>query len=55
MKQDVDILFANELQITSLYEENTFEAAAERARADVALAALTERGGECDPAWRRNG
>ena len=41
VKQDVDILFANETEITSLYEENTFEAAAERARADVALAALT--------------
>src|SRR5580658_7478749 len=37
----VDILFANEAEITSLYEENTFEAAAERARRDVALAALT--------------
>jgi sugar/nucleoside kinase (ribokinase family) len=41
VKQDVDILFANEAEVTSLYEENTFEAAAERARADVALAALT--------------
>ena len=41
MKQDVDILFANEAEVTSLYEENSFEAAAERARADVALAALT--------------
>ncbi len=50
----VDILFANETEITSLYEENTFEAAAEAARRDVALAALTRseagslilRGGE---------
>jgi fructokinase len=41
VKQDVDILFANEAEVTSLYEENGFEAAAERARADVALAALT--------------
>src|SRR5215472_3350108 len=41
VKQDVDILFANEAEVTSLYEENTFEAAAARARADVALAALT--------------
>ena len=41
VKQDVDILFANEAEVTSLYEENTFKAAAERARADVALAALT--------------
>ena len=37
----VDILFANETEITSLYEENTFEAAAEHARRDVGLAALT--------------
>jgi len=37
----VDILFANETEITSLYESNTFEEAAEAARRDVALAALT--------------
>jgi fructokinase len=41
VKQDVDILFANEAEVTSLYEENSFEAAAEAARRDVALAALT--------------
>jgi sugar/nucleoside kinase (ribokinase family) len=41
VKRDVDILFANEAEITSLYELNTFEAAAEAARQDVALAALT--------------
>jgi fructokinase len=41
VKQGVDILFANEAEVTSLYEENTFEAAAEKARSDVALAALT--------------
>jgi sugar/nucleoside kinase (ribokinase family) len=41
VKENVDILFANEAEITSLYEENTFEAAVERARADVTLAALT--------------
>ena len=54
VREDVDILFANEAEVTSLYEENTFDAAAERARADVALAALTRseagsvilRGGE---------
>jgi fructokinase len=39
--RDVDILFANETEITSLYEENSFEAAAEHARREVALAALT--------------
>jgi sugar/nucleoside kinase (ribokinase family) len=37
----IDILFANEAEITALYEANSFEAAAEQARADVALAALT--------------
>ena len=37
----VDILFANEAEICSLYEENEFADAAERARRDVALAALT--------------
>jgi sugar/nucleoside kinase (ribokinase family) len=37
----VDILFANEAEITSLYEQNSFEAAAELARADVSLAVLT--------------
>jgi len=37
----VDILFANEAEITSLYETNTFEEAAEAARRDVKLAALT--------------
>ena len=37
----VDILFANETEITALYETNTFEAAAEAARGDVDLAALT--------------
>ena len=37
----VDILFANETEITALYEENTFEAAAQAARRDVTMAALT--------------
>ena len=37
----VDILFANETEITALYEENTWDAAAERARGDVGLAVLT--------------
>jgi sugar/nucleoside kinase (ribokinase family) len=41
VKQDVDILFANEAEICSLYEVNSFEEAVEAARADVALAALT--------------
>ena len=37
----VDILFANEAEITALYEVNSFEEAAEAVRKDVALAALT--------------
>jgi sugar/nucleoside kinase (ribokinase family) len=37
----VDILFANEAEITALYECNAFEDAVEAARGDVALAALT--------------
>ena len=37
----VDILFANEVEITSLYELDTFEAAAEASRTDVALVVLT--------------
>ena len=41
VRDEVDILFANEAEICALYEENTFEAAAERARAEVKLAALT--------------
>ena len=41
----VAILFANETEITSLYEEGDWSAAAERARAEVSLAVLT-RGAE---------
>jgi sugar/nucleoside kinase (ribokinase family) len=37
----VDILFANEAEVTALYEANDFTAAAEQARAEVGLAALT--------------
>src|SRR5271170_4215328 len=37
----VDILFANEAEICSLYERNEFDAAAAHARQDVALACLT--------------
>ena len=38
---DVDILFANEAEICSLYETNRFEDAEDAVRGDVALAALT--------------
>jgi sugar/nucleoside kinase (ribokinase family) len=41
VRKSVDILFANEAEVTSLYETASFEAAAERARADTRLAALT--------------
>jgi fructokinase len=41
VRRDVDILFANEIEITSLYQVNSFEEAMERARADVTLAVLT--------------
>jgi sugar/nucleoside kinase (ribokinase family) len=41
VRGDVDILFANEAEICSLYEVNSFDEAAEAARADVAIAALT--------------
>ena len=37
----VDILFANEAEITSLYQTNSFEEAAKRATADTKLAAIT--------------
>ncbi len=38
---EVDILFANEAEICSLYETSDFDAAAQSARRDVGLAALT--------------
>jgi sugar/nucleoside kinase (ribokinase family) len=38
---DVDILFANEAEICSLYEANAFDDAATAARKDVGIAALT--------------
>ncbi len=39
--EEADILFANESEILSLYEVESFEDAAELARKDVAIAALT--------------
>jgi sugar/nucleoside kinase (ribokinase family) len=47
----VDILFANEDEIVSLYEAESFEQAAERAGRDVELAVLT-RGGQGSVAIR---
>jgi fructokinase len=40
--QEVDILFANEAEVCSLYEANDFADAAEGARKDVSIAALTQ-------------
>ena len=53
IRDHVDILFANETEICSLYEENEFEAAAERARADIPLSALT-RGADGSTILRGN-
>jgi sugar/nucleoside kinase (ribokinase family) len=41
VRNSVDILFANESEITSLYETGSFDEAARRAQADTRLAALT--------------
>jgi sugar/nucleoside kinase (ribokinase family) len=41
VKKQVDILFANEAEIMSLYETHSFDLAAQRAKADTKFAALT--------------
>jgi sugar/nucleoside kinase (ribokinase family) len=41
IRSSVDILFANEAEITSLYQTKSFDEAARRAAADTKLAALT--------------
>ena len=41
VRRDVDILFANEVEVTSLYEVNSFEEAMAQARGDVHLSVLT--------------
>ena len=41
VRNSVDILFANEAEVTSLYETASFDEAARRAQADTRLAALT--------------
>lgn len=41
IRSGVDILFANEAEISSLYETSNFDAAADRARHDTKLAVLT--------------
>jgi sugar/nucleoside kinase (ribokinase family) len=41
IRSAIDILFANEAEITSLYQTSSFEEAARRAAADTKLAALT--------------
>lgn len=42
IRRDVDILFANEDEVKALYQTDEFETAAEYARYDVELAALTQ-------------
>lgn len=44
IKDGVDILFANESEITSLYQTNDFEIAAQNVARDTKLAALTRSG-----------
>ena len=44
VKSGVDIVFANESEITSLYETTSFDDAARRIQADTKLAALTRSG-----------
>jgi sugar/nucleoside kinase (ribokinase family) len=41
IRNGIDILFANESEITSLYETNSFDEAARRASSDLRLAVLT--------------
>src|SRR5262249_4914427 len=41
IRASVDILFANEVEISALYRANSFDEAARRAQADTKLAALT--------------
>ena len=41
VRHEIDVLFANEAEVTSLYEVNSFEEAVEAVRAEVELAALT--------------
>jgi sugar/nucleoside kinase (ribokinase family) len=41
VKTSVDILFANEAEVTSLYQTSSFDIAAQRAKADIKFAALT--------------
>jgi len=41
IRKEVDILFANEAEITSLYQTKVFDDAARSARADVGIAVLT--------------
>jgi len=41
IRNDVDILFANESEITALYQTNSMEEAAKQSQADTKLAALT--------------
>ena len=47
IRSDIDILFANEKEIKSLYQVETFDEALQRARKDCAIAALTRSEAGC--------
>jgi sugar/nucleoside kinase (ribokinase family) len=47
IRSDIDILFANEKEIKSLYQVDGFDAAMQRARKDCAIAALTRSEAGC--------
>ncbi len=47
VRHDVDILFANETEIMSLYQVDTFDEALQKARHDCKLAALTRSASGC--------
>jgi len=54
IRSSVDILFANEAEITSLYQTKSFDEAARHAAADTKLAALTALGeGQRHPGQRQ--
>ena len=47
IRSDIDILFANEKEIKSLYQVETFDEALQRARKDCSIAALTRSEAGC--------
>ena len=47
IRSDIDILFANEKEIKSLYQVDTFDEALQRVRKDCSIAALTRSEAGC--------